>query len=112
MYVSPFVGRLDDDGENGMDVVKNIKRMYSHGDGHMHVLAASIRHLDHLLASLALGVELATVPAQLLTEWAAKGFPMPDEHFIYRAVDARGKPLKPIPYKELDLSSPWQTFDI
>src|SRR5438105_9358584 len=58
VYVSPFVGRLDDRGENGIDVVRNIKRMYAQGDGHVHVLAASIRHLDHLLASLALDVEL------------------------------------------------------
>ena len=37
---------------------------------------------------------------------------MPDEHFIYRAVDSQGKSLKPIPYNELDLNAPWQTFDI
>ena len=48
-YVSPFVGRLDDIGQNGMDVVKNIKRMFSKGDGHVLVLAASIRSLEHLL---------------------------------------------------------------
>src|SRR5215468_4027281 len=47
VYVSPFVGRLDDRGEDGIDLVKNIKTMYSHGDGHVQVLAASIRHLDH-----------------------------------------------------------------
>jgi len=70
VYVSPFVGRLDDRGENGIDLVKNTKTMYNNGDGHVHVLAASIRHLDHLLASFALGVELATVPANVLTEWA------------------------------------------
>ena len=112
VYVSPFVGRLDDHGENGMDVVKNIKRMYSNGDGHVHVLAASIRHLDHLLASFALGVELATVPAQVLTDWATRGFPMPDQDFRYRAVNAKARPLAPIPYKELDLNSPWRSFDI
>lgn len=112
VYVSPFVGRLDDHGENGMDVVKNIKRMYSNGDRHVHVLAASIRHLDHLLASFALGVELVTVPPQLLTEWATKGFPMPDQGFRYRAVNAKGQSLAPIPYKELDLKSPWRSFDI
>ena len=112
VYVSPFVGRLDDHGENGMDVVKNIKKMYTSGDRHVHVLAASIRHVDHLLASFALQVELATVPAKVLTEWAAKGFPMPARDFSYKAVAAEGKPLKPIPYKELDLKLPWQSFDI
>ena len=52
VYVSPFVGRLDDRGEDGMDLVKNIKRIFEHGDGHVHVLAASIRNFNHLLLRL------------------------------------------------------------
>jgi transaldolase len=111
VYVSPFVGRLDDHGENGIDLVKNIKEMYKNGDGHVYVLAASIRHLDHLLASFALGAELTTVPAKVVVEWATKDFPMPDKDFSYKAVDATGKPLEPIPYKALDLKRPWQSFD-
>ena len=111
-YVSPFVGRLDDHGENGIDVVKNIKKMYKNGDGHVYVLAASIRHVDHLLACFALEAELVTVPAKVLGEWATRGFPMPDQDFSYNAVAATGGPLKPIPYKELDLNLSWQSFDI
>src|SRR4029077_409453 len=101
VYVSPFVGRLDDRGENGIDLIRNIKEMYKNGDGHVYVLAASIRHLDHLLASFAAGVELTTVPAKVLMEWAKEDFPMPDKNFSYQAVDKSGKPLKPIPYKTL-----------
>jgi len=112
VYVSPFVGRLDDQGEDGMDLIKNIKIMYEHGDGHVHVLAASIRGINHLLYSFALNAELATVPGKVLDEWAAKDFPAPDQNFTYRGVDANGKPLKAIPYKELDLNLPWQSFDI
>src|SRR5215475_6355724 len=41
-YVSPFVGRLDDIGWNGMDLLANIKRMYTTGDGHTLILGASI----------------------------------------------------------------------
>ena len=51
--------------KNGMDVVKNIKKMFKSGDGHGHVLAASRRHVDHLFASFATGVELTTVPAKV-----------------------------------------------
>jgi len=112
VYVSPFVGRLDDRGEDGIDLVKNIKTMYRHGDGHVHVLAASIRHLDHLLASFALDVELVTVPAKVLEKWASSNLPMPDRDFSYKAASASGEPLKPIPYKELDLNQSWQSFDI
>jgi len=112
VYVSPFVGRLDDHGEDGMDLIRNIKKMYEHGDGHVHVLAASIRGVNHLLYSFALMAELATVPGKVLEEWAAKGFPMPDRNFNYQGVDASGKLLKAIPYTELDLNLPWQSFDI
>ena len=112
VYVSPFVGRLDDLGQNGIDLIRNIKMMYGNSDGHVHVLSASIRNLDHLLASFALNAELVTVPAKILEKWAASGFPMPDQAFTYKPADAKGQPLKPIPYKELDLNEPWQSFDI
>jgi len=105
-YVSPFVGRLDDIGQNGMDVVKNIKRMFSKGDGHVLVLAASIRSLEHLLYCFVLQTELATVPAKILEQWASKNFSMPDNQFQYKAAG------KPIPYEELDLERPWEAFDI
>jgi transaldolase len=112
VYVSPFVGRLDDQGEDGMDLIRNIKNMYEGGDGHVHVLAASIRTINHLLCSFFLGAELATVPSKVLHEWAAAGCPMPDKDFTYKTVDAEGKSLKPIPYKDLDLSLPWERFDL
>jgi len=112
VYVSPFVGRLDDIGENGIDLVENIKAMYINGDDHVHVLAASIRHLDHLLSSFALNAELVTVPAKVLEKWAASNFPMPDQAFAYNAIGAEGQRLKPISYKALDLNLPWHSFNI
>ena len=112
VYVSPFIGRLDDRGENGIDLVRNIKKMYQHGDGHVHVLAASIRHSHHLLCSFALRAELATVPGKVLTEWAAAGCPMPDEGFECKAADPGGKILKPIAYRDLDMRLAWESFDI
>jgi transaldolase len=112
VYVSPFVGRIDDCGENGMDLVKNIQKMYESGDGHVYILAASIRNLNHLLYSFALGVELVTVPTKVLEQWAAKQFPMPDSTFIYKGIGTDGKPLKTIPYEVLDLNRGWESFDI
>jgi transaldolase len=106
VYVSPFVGRLDDIGQNGMDVVKNIKRMLLKGDGHVLVLAASIRSLEHLLYCFVLDCELATVPAKILELWASKNFPMPDKQFQYKTSG------KAIPYEELDLELPWEKFDV
>jgi transaldolase len=112
VYVSPFVGRLDDRGDNGMDVIKNILKMYQAGDHHVHVLAASIRHLEHLLCSFALNVELATVPGKVLEKWATQGSRLPDGSFVYQAIDPEGQALKPIEYKALDLNAPWESFDL
>jgi transaldolase len=95
-----------------MDLVRNIKRKYKRGDGHVHVLAASIRNQNHLLCSFALGAELATVPSKILEEWAVAGFPIPDRNFRYTGVDAKGNSLKVIPYKKLDLNLPWGSLDI
>jgi len=104
--VSPFIGRLDDIGRNGVDLVSNIKRMYRSGDGHVLLLAASIRSLGHLLYCSSAGADLVTVPAKVLREWAERGFPMPDERFTYPAAGS------PIAYEALDLEQPWRRFDI
>ena len=112
VYVSPFLGRLDDRGDNGMDLLANIRKMYEAGDGHVLVLAASIRHLDHLLGAFALQAELATAPAKVWGEWAAASFPLPAKDFVYQGQDKSGNPLRPIPYESLDLGQPWEAFDI
>ncbi len=111
-YVSPFVGRLDDRGDIGMDLIRNIRKMYESGDGHVHILAASIRHLGHLLAAFAFDADLVTVPAKVLEEWAIKGFPVPGKDFTYGGKTPDGRPLKPLPYKPLNLDQPWEKFDI
>lgn len=112
VYVSPFVGRLEDRGENGMDLVASIKKMYEQGDGHVLVLAASLRRPDHLLSSFSLRAELATAPGKILEEWAGTNFRIPNESFRYEAVDAKGKVLRPIPYEKIELNSPWESFNI
>ncbi len=107
VFVSPFIGRLDDRGENGMDVIKNIIEMYESGDGHVAVLTASVRNLDHLMQAIKLESDIITVPFKILKEWGEKGMPMPGKDYIYNA-----RELTPIEYKELDLNKPWQEFDI
>jgi transaldolase len=105
-YVSPFIGRLDDIGQNGMDLIKNTKQMLSRGDGHLLVLAASIRNLDQLLYCFLLGADLVTVPAKVLTLWAEKNFPLPETGFKYNSS------ARPIPYEDLDLTQPWEKFNL
>ncbi|EKD65567.1 MAG: hypothetical protein ACD_50C00049G0001 [uncultured bacterium] len=107
VFVSPFIGRLDDKGENGMDLIENIIRMYQKGDGHVEVLTASVRTLDHFLYAIKLGSNIITSPFKIIKEWAEKGMPMPDESFEYKASG-----LKPIPYQEIDLNKPWQEYNV
>lgn len=107
VFVSPFIGRLDDRGENGMSLIENIIKMYQQGDGHVEVLAASIRNVDHFLRSLQMGVDIITSPFRILKEWVDKGMPMPGNSYQYGA-----KGLKNIPYQKLDLSKTWQEFNI
>ena len=106
VYVSPFVGRLDDIGQNGVDLVRNIKRMFDLSDHHVLLLAASIRNLQHLLYAFHVGSELATVPAKILEQWAKEGMPLPNKDFAYKPVGSE------IPHQELNLEQSWEQFDI
>lgn len=107
VFVSPFIGRLDDIGINGMDLIDNVIKMYKEGDGHVAVLTASVRNLDHLLYAIYLGSDIITVPFKVLSQWGEKGMPMPDQNFRYQPGT-----LKPIPYLELNLNKNWQEFNI
>jgi transaldolase len=105
-YVSPFVGRLDDIGQNGADLIANIKRMFDQSDHHVHVLAASIRSVQQLLFAFHVHSELVTVPAKVLDQWAKEGMPLPGDDFAYKPVGAE------IPYEKLNLELPWERFNI
>jgi len=70
-YVSPFVGRLDDIGTTGMDLVHQILEVYDQYDFATQVIVASIRHPDHVLQSAQMGAHVATVPFAVLDKLAS-----------------------------------------
>jgi transaldolase len=108
VFISPFVGRLDDKGENGMDIVANSLGMYrKFGDGHVKIICASVRNLKHLQYTLFLKCDVVTIPFKVFQEWADGGYTVPDNNFIY---DVPG--LAEIPYKELTLEKDWKEYDI
>jgi transaldolase len=107
VFVSPFIGRLDDRGARGMDLIANIIRMFAQGDGHVEVLTASVRNMDHFLFALALGSDIITAPFDVLKAWADKGLPVPGKEF---SSPAGG--LQPIAYEEIDLGRKWSEYDI
>ncbi len=67
-FVSPFVGRLDDVGENGMQLVVDITRYLSYYKLPTQVIAASIRHPAHCLSAASAGAHIATVPYKVLLQ--------------------------------------------
>ena len=63
-FVSPFIGRLDDIGQDGMQLIADIRQIYdNYADFSTQILAASIRHPQHVLTAAKIGADVATIPA-------------------------------------------------
>jgi transaldolase len=67
-YISPFVGRLDDIGQDGMQLIDQIVTIYQNYDFDTQVLVASIRHSLHLSESALLGAHVATIPFKIIKQ--------------------------------------------
>jgi transaldolase len=67
-YISPFVGRLDDVGHDGMEVVKEVAEIFYLHDLDTQIIAASIRHPLHVVAAARAGADIATVPFKVLEQ--------------------------------------------
>ncbi len=65
-YVSPFIGRLDDIGHNGLILISDIVKIFSGYDFSTQVLVASIRHPIHVIESAKLGADVVTLPPEIL----------------------------------------------
>jgi len=65
-YVSPFVGRLDDIGQDGMDLVAEILDIYDNYDFETEVIVASVRHPIHVAQAARMGAHISTVPYDVL----------------------------------------------
>src|SRR5690242_18340338 len=65
-YVSPFIGRIDDVGQEGMDVIREARVIFDNYDYHTEILAASIRHPRHVVEAAMLGADVATLPTDVL----------------------------------------------
>ena len=65
-FISPFVGRLDDIGFDGMDLIADICQIYNNYDFKTEVLVASIRHPVHVLQAAKLGAHVGTMPPSTL----------------------------------------------
>jgi len=67
-YVSPFIGRLDDVGHNGMEVVADILEIFGNYPFQTKVLVASVRHPQHVLEAARLGAHIVTIPYKVMMQ--------------------------------------------
>ena len=67
-YVSPFIGRLEDHGAEGMDLISEIRAIYDNYDFDTEILAASIRNPAHVTAAALAGADCATIPPSVFLD--------------------------------------------
>jgi transaldolase len=73
-FISPFVGRLDDIGQDGMELIADIVELYSNFTYGTEVLVASVRGPQHVVAAAKLGADVATLPPKVL--WQMYNHPL------------------------------------
>lgn len=66
-YVSPFLGRLDDVGTDGLSLIEQLVQIYQNYEFETEILAASIRHTMHLIQCAEIGADVATCPLSVIT---------------------------------------------
>ncbi len=67
-YVSPFVGRIDDVGQNGMELISEIVQIFAQYGFNTEIIAASIRHPIHVKEAALLGADIATIPYKVIMQ--------------------------------------------
>lgn len=67
-YICPFVGRLDDIGEKGTDLIRDIMKIYREHNIKTQVIVASVRNIEHILQSFLYGADAVTIPYRLVSE--------------------------------------------
>jgi len=67
-YVSPFIGRLDDISQDGMGMLEELVEMFGIYGFDTEIIAASIRHVDHVRRCALLGVDIATIPFKVIKQ--------------------------------------------
>jgi len=92
-FVSPFVGRLDDVGQDGLELVSEIVTIYGHYGFETEIIVASVRSPQHVLKSALMGADIATIPWNVIRQMAAH--PLTDKGlaaFLADHAKAAGRP--------------------
>ena len=75
-FISPFVGRLDDIGQNGMELIADIRQIYDQYDLATEILVASVRHPMHIVEAAKMGADVMTAPPKII--WQLFKHPLTD----------------------------------
>ncbi|MBL7575254.1 transaldolase [Peptoniphilus asaccharolyticus DSM 20463] len=67
-YVSPFIGRLDDIGQDGMDLIRDLAEIFGIYGLETEIIAASVRHTSHVLECMKAGADIATIPYKVFKQ--------------------------------------------
>ena len=67
-YVSPFVGRVDDVGNSGMDLIRELVQVYNNYSFATQIIVSSVRHPQHVYESAIIGADVATIPFKVLEQ--------------------------------------------
>lgn len=92
-YVSPFIGRLDDVGQDGMDVIREARQIFDNYAIATQVLAASMRHPRHVVDAAMIGADVATLPPEVLRKLLHH--PLTDRGLEQFLADWKSLPARP-----------------
>jgi transaldolase len=95
LYVSPFVGRIDDCGQNGVELIQNLRTLYNEYDFETEILAASIRTLKDFQEVALAGADIATVPLDIFEK--ALEHPLTDKGIMQFDADWHKLGIKQFP---------------
>jgi len=70
-FISPFIGRLDDTGLDGMELIADIRQIYDNYQFKTQILAASIRSVNHVATAAKIGADVATIPPDVVRKLAS-----------------------------------------
>jgi transaldolase len=91
-YISPFIGRVDDCGEDGMGLIRDIRAVYDNYDFRTQILAASIRSVSHVREAALSGADVATIPPNIFK--ALINHPLTDKGLAAFLADAQKAGVK------------------
>lgn len=91
-FISPFIGRLDDAGQDGVELIREIRHIYDNYEFPTQILAASIRHVTHIRDAALAGADVATLPPAIFRQLLSH--PLTDKGLAIFLEDAKKAGLK------------------